>query len=1039
MDNLSSPHLAPTSLTDISLKQNYNLSVETSAGQWYGFVANRSANSLLRMRFGNDLERAPQFEDLGNIGGMLSSPIDVELVQSNGNWYGLVVNFASNSLVLLEFGKDLGGIPTAKNLGGFGTLGAPIGLWAGNDGTKHVALITNNANTTMTLLNFGDSYSNTPVATSFAIGGSSGNRDLSLYQANGKWNGLINSKGNNKVFYVEFGSEVTSMATLSEVLISGLTFQSPSGIDIVSQQGKHYAYISSENAGNIYKLDLGDNTVIAGEDLGNLGGLTGNPGLAMVRYGQRHYGFTSDYGNSEIDRFTFGEDCPGSLGMSSEPDPSGLSYDSSGVYPISLIAFDNVNDTYSELEMGVTVTSSRSPDIRIGVDDSRCVSNPNTFRTVTSSGDIISYSWDFDGDGIEDSNVDSAVYQYGSPGTYPVRLDVTSSAGCPNQARDTITLYPAPVTPVFDYSAAALCSNSPISFTNQTDETGLGGIIQYSWDFNGETSSSEKSPTYTFSTPGLKTVGLTAYIPGCTTLVYSREIQISEGPAVGYSYRNNCFGSAIQFTDTTQGTGLTSYSWDFGDGTMNDVSQHPQHTYVTTGDYEVRLVVSNSNGCTSSHTRTVSVVDTAKAGFIYGSSIENLPISFEGQDYTPADDRVLTWLWDFSGQGTSTIPNAQYTYQSSGDYMVSLTVETEQGCSYQTQQLVSVSASSVPTARAMLMSSMVCMDETVTIENQSVNAGEYRWNFCMDNLSSPHLAPTSLTDISLKQNYNLSVETSAGQWYGFVANRSANSLLRMRFGNDLERAPQFEDLGNIGGMLSSPIDIELVQSNGNWYGLVVNFGSNSLVLLEFGKDLGGIPTAKNLGGFGTLGAPIGLWAGNDGTKHVALVTNNANTTVTLLNFGDSYSNTPVATSFTIGGSSGNRDLSLYQANGKWNGLINSKGNNKVFYVEFGSEVTSMTRLSEVLLSGLTFQSPSGIDIVSQQGKHYAYISSENAGNIYKLDLGDTTVIAGEDLGNLGRLTGNPGLAMVRYGQRHYGFTSDYGNSEIDRFTFGEDC
>lgn len=47
----------------------------------------------------------------------------------------------------------------------------------------------------------------------------------------------------------------------------------------------------------------------------------------------------------------------------------------------------------------------------------------------------------------------------------------------------------------------------------------------------------------------------------------------------------------VDFTDISQGGGLTGWMWDFGDGGVSAL-QHPSHTYTTPGIYSVMLTVS---------------------------------------------------------------------------------------------------------------------------------------------------------------------------------------------------------------------------------------------------------------------------------------------------------------------------------------------------------------------------------------------------------------------------------------------------------------
>ncbi len=66
----------------------------------------------------------------------------------------------------------------------------------------------------------------------------------------------------------------------------------------------------------------------------------------------------------------------------------------------------------------------------------------------------------------------------------------------------------------------------------------------------------------------------------------------------------------IQFYDQSNDPGqqgITSRSYDFGDGTAVDTTCCPQHRYAADGDYVVQLTVATPDGRTASTTRTVTV------------------------------------------------------------------------------------------------------------------------------------------------------------------------------------------------------------------------------------------------------------------------------------------------------------------------------------------------------------------------------------------------------------------------------------------------
>ncbi len=65
-------------------------------------------------------------------------------------------------------------------------------------------------------------------------------------------------------------------------------------------------------------------------------------------------------------------------------------------------------------------------------------------------------------------------------------------------------------------------------------------------------------------------------------------------------------GGTISFTDQSRGFNLASWSWAFGDETHSSL-QSPTHSYSQTGNYTVRLVVTDSAGRTSSWSEVVWV------------------------------------------------------------------------------------------------------------------------------------------------------------------------------------------------------------------------------------------------------------------------------------------------------------------------------------------------------------------------------------------------------------------------------------------------
>jgi PKD repeat protein len=104
----------------------------------------------------------------------------------------------------------------------------------------------------------------------------------------------------------------------------------------------------------------------------------------------------------------------------------------------------------------------------------------------------LSYLWDF-GDGIT-STITSPVHAYSLPATFDVTLTATDLCGTGSFTDQVVTTCTAP-TAGFTWLADGMV----ISFTNLSGGT---PPITYSWDFGDGSSSSEASPSHTYTSPG---------------------------------------------------------------------------------------------------------------------------------------------------------------------------------------------------------------------------------------------------------------------------------------------------------------------------------------------------------------------------------------------------------------------------------------------------------------------------------------------------------------------------------------------------------
>ncbi len=150
----------------------------------------------------------------------------------------------------------------------------------------------------------------------------------------------------------------------------------------------------------------------------------------------------------------------------------------------------------------------------------------------------------------------------------------------------------------------------------------------------------------------------------------------------------------VQFTDHSSGE-PTSWEWDFGDGSSS-VDQNPTHVYSTAGTFSVSLTVTgggNSDTEVKSDAITLTSPPPPTAAFAVSATSGDAPLSVSFTDQSTGEP--TSWQWNFGDGNGSADQNPSHTYQSAGEYTVSLTATNDNGSTTETKtDLISVT---VPT------------------------------------------------------------------------------------------------------------------------------------------------------------------------------------------------------------------------------------------------------------------------------------------------------------------------------------------------------
>ncbi|MFC2079066.1 PKD domain-containing protein [Candidatus Bipolaricaulota bacterium] len=140
-----------------------------------------------------------------------------------------------------------------------------------------------------------------------------------------------------------------------------------------------------------------------------------------------------------------------------------------------------------------------------------------------------------------------------------------------------------------------------------------------------------------------------------------------------------------------------TYGWNFGDSTTGSAISG-FHTYTTPGTYEIQLVVTDSNGNTSMLSRSILVTapdnDAPVASFTAAptSGAAPLAVVFNASASNDPDGTIDSYHWNFGDSTSATGKNATHGYATEGAYVVTLTVEDNEGATATESVIILVNA-----------------------------------------------------------------------------------------------------------------------------------------------------------------------------------------------------------------------------------------------------------------------------------------------------------------------------------------------------------
>lgn len=420
----------------------------------------------------------------------------------------------------------------------------------------------------------------------------------------------------------------------------------------------------------------------------------------------------------------------GDLGTSPLTDPT-YTYAAFGTYDVKLIA---TSDNGCKDSITTPVTINPAPLVDFSFDDG-CINIDAAFTNLSTSPDgipLTDFSWDF-GDGTPADISEDPIHAYADPGAYDVTLNALSVEGCSSTITYTINRFDLPVA---DFSMDNVCFGIDAAFTDLSTITAPELITGLDWNFGDGTSGLGGAPTHGYGTDGTYDVSLTVTSAnGCEDII-TLPITIHPLPVANFSATDVCVnGLPTFFNDlsTISSGAITSWSWDFGDGSGGAVAD-PVKNYGIPGTYDAELTVESEFGCTDIIIIPVDVFEKPSANFTSDVTAICSPdcIQFSSLS-TSATSGITNWVWTFENGDIAFEENPRicfseiYTDQL---YDLELIVTNDYGCKDTINVFDYASVTATPVASFICDPAIIdVFDPTVELTNTSENAYSYTWDF----------------------------------------------------------------------------------------------------------------------------------------------------------------------------------------------------------------------------------------------------------------------------------------------------------------------
>jgi gliding motility-associated-like protein len=388
-----------------------------------------------------------------------------------------------------------------------------------------------------------------------------------------------------------------------------------------------------------------------------------------------------------------------------------------------------------ETNRGCKDTTTQSIDIYpeivadfIKSDTAGCT--PLTVRFTDRSRGSQFFNWNF-GDGNSSSNANPS-HTFLNSGlndtTFIISQIVRSTFGCEDTLRDSVLVYPKPISS-FQPSSIRGCQPLPVTFTNNS----VLNANNY-WDFaDGDTSNFNGNPTHSFSHNvnipqnfNVRLIVETAQ--GCRDTSYN-SVEVYPPIVADFSRQDTAGCSEFTLQFTNQSTGENQYLWDFDNGKTDRISD-PVHTFENADTldkiFDISLKVTSVYGCSDSIAKRITVYPQPVAAFVATPVNQKYPNATVNLTNT-GNRGPWSFDWEYGDGSSSKVRDpGNHTFPTWGKFNIQLIAFTPNCADTAIQEITIEPPAAVVNFNA---SKKGCRPLVLNIENNTIYGKQFLWNF----------------------------------------------------------------------------------------------------------------------------------------------------------------------------------------------------------------------------------------------------------------------------------------------------------------------